>query len=182
MRPEDGWVLFANRAILYFNSRLGSREDIAMLPLFKREKGDLEKEFRLFLRQAQSAGAPLGQWEQGIVETAKQSAPQYRKQVMERYCARENIPTMTQASLILSRKVHLSDDYIRKMFGGWGRTGCRDSLIACGEAMGCTYGEINLMLREVDAAILYPNSGASGDVLIMERLLKNEEIYTEKTV
>lgn len=175
-RPEDGWALFANRAILYFNARLGSRENFAMTPLFKGQKSDIAKERELFLRQAQRVKAPLEEWERGLLETARQDAPQCRRQVMRDYCAREGISSLGKASQILSVKLYLSDEYIRKMFAPWGRTGCRDSLIACAEAMGCTYRETNLMLREVDAAILYPNSSASDDVAIMARLLRNEKI------
>lgn len=174
VQPDGGWMLFANRAIFYFNRLLGSKEDIDMALLIKRGDESPEKEVDVFRRQAKKVEAPLEEWQAGIMEIARQKAPQYRKEVLDDYCKREKI-TKARAVRELSQRLYLSEDYVRKMFSDWGRTGCRHSLIACGEAMGCTYEEINRMLREVNTAIIYPNSSASDDVLIMERLLKNEE-------
>ena len=169
--PPDGWVAFADCLINYFNRRLGGELNI-MMPLLREERGGVraEGEGGRFQQYVRAQETPLENWEEQMRKIALCEPPTFRKEMLRRYQKAHEFDSESQAMNELSRILYVDETYIRSLLSKRGKPGRREVLIKCGKAMGCDWEEINWMLREVDAELIYPNSSDSKDVELLETL------------
>lgn len=170
--PTENWVRFTNTVIIWFHTQIGLDLDVQLKPI---SLGEPDFGF------IKTHKALLADWELKLRQVGRCDMSVYRQALLKAYMVNQGITKKEHAYAKLAMDAKCSEEVVRPIFARrTRRPGSRDSLIRVAVAMGCSLNEINLLLRQVPLAAVYPRRiNEEMDEELLCQALKQEGILPQ---